>query len=81
MFLLCPIYNRQTGRLFCLSLVLQVVSEPVGQGKVRKEVQSVTADAAPDALTTQRAQQSWCGYEKETINTLCKMVIELILYH
>lgn len=55
------------GGLFCLSLVLQVVRNSVGQGKVGKKVESVTADAAPDALTTQLAQQSRCSYGDKTM--------------
>lgn len=56
--------------MVCLSLVAQVAPEPVGQGEVGEEVESVTADAVPDALTTQLAQQSWRGYEKETMKLL-----------
>lgn len=50
-------------QLVCLSLVLQEVPEPIGQGKVGKKMESVTANAVPDAMTTQLAQQSWCSYE------------------
>lgn len=39
-----------------LSLVLQVVPEPVGQGKVGKKVESVAANAVPDTVTTELAQ-------------------------
>lgn len=52
---------------FCLSLVLQVAPQPVGQGKVGKKVESVPADAVPDALTTQLAQQSRCSFGNETM--------------
>lgn len=52
--------------LLVLLLVLQVALEPVGQGEMGKEVESVAANAASDALTAQLAQQPRRRYGKET---------------
>lgn len=69
----CPSYAY---KWFRLSLVQQEPPESRGQGEMVKEMESITADAVPDALATQLAQQPWRRCERQP-----KQYITWVLVH
>lgn len=83
LFLVKSIYHRvHVGTQFVgsasHSLVLQVLLEPVWKRKVGKKVESIPANAASDALTTQLAQQarSSCGNKRSTELQIIRRIIQ-----